>query len=715
MNLLNTTTNLLLIIFGFGVLIFVHELGHFLAAKWAGIRTEVFAIGMGQAIISWRRGIGLVWGSTRGRVVAKTGKAPDDLGGKELARYGLGETEYSLRWLPIGGFVKMLGQEDINPNAVSADPRSYNVCPIGKRMVVVSAGVVANVLLAVGLFIVAFMIGVRSEAPVVGEVARSMPAGTTADIDATDPSAESIGLKPGDRITYIEGEPVETFADIRIAAAMAKPGQTLKFTVQRAGVSAPLEFLLTPEKDPGTGLLGIGVYPARSSTLLADDDGRLTEMLVELGLFDAGVRPGMRLVSAGGQRIETYEQFQEVVRQSGGRPVPTAWTASGDGPDFVDQALVRTDVDVTPIFQILRYATAIPGVEQNIESGLFGLTPLVKIVAVVSGRNKPNRKVLEPGDVILRAGAVDGPRMAGLKAELATHKSGEIDLLLLRDGARLPVKARVDRKGKLNIVIDWAWELPLIAQPMDRLRTAPGPDGQTTVQPTPVADWFLFGRTRIDAVNDTPVSDWASFRQALRTETRSALNSGAAATVTLTITHPTPNAERETIDLVLAAKQVAALHDLSWRSELPGSAFEPIYTTLSAGGNPLRAVTMGFVQTHKFIVMTYLTLDRLLRGSIGVEQLHGPVGIVHIGARIADRGFTYLIFFLAIISVNLAVINFLPIPIVDGGLFLFLVYEKLKGRAPSPAFQNAATIVGLAFIATVLLVVTWNDLTRLLS
>ena len=53
MNLLSTTTNLLLIIFGFGVLIFVHELGHFLAAKWAGIRTEVFAIGMGQAIISW--------------------------------------------------------------------------------------------------------------------------------------------------------------------------------------------------------------------------------------------------------------------------------------------------------------------------------------------------------------------------------------------------------------------------------------------------------------------------------------------------------------------------------------------------------------------------------------------------------------------------------------------------------------------------------------
>ena len=75
----------------------------------------------------------------------------------------------------------------------------------------------------------------------------------------------------------------------------------------------------------------------------------------------------------------------------------------------------------------------------------------------------------------------------------------------------------------------------------------------------------------------------------------------------------------------------------------------------------------------------------------------------------------YLIFFLGIISVNLAVINFLPLPIVDGGLFLFLVYEKLKGRPPSLAFQNAATILGIAMIGLVLVVVTWNDVVRLLS
>jgi regulator of sigma E protease len=124
---------------------------------------------------------------------------------------------------------------------------------------------------------------------------------------------------------------------------------------------------------------------------------------------------------------------------------------------------------------------------------------------------------------------------------------------------------------------------------------------------------------------------------------------------------------------------------------------------------------MGLQETHKLVLMTYLTIDRLFRGSVGVEQLRGPLGIVHMGSQIADSGITYLVFFLAMISVNLAVINFLPLPIVDGGLFLFLIYEKIKGRPPSVAFQNAATIVGLCLIGTILLVVTWHDVLRLFT
>ena len=147
-NIGNTLFGVFWIILGFGFLIFIHELGHFLAAKWAGIRTEGFAIGMGPVILAWRKGIGVVFGSTHHAVVKKTGKAAHELNEEELEKYNLGETEYSLRWLPIGGFVKMLGQEDANPNYVSEDPRSFNVCPIFKRMIVISAGVIMNIIFA---------------------------------------------------------------------------------------------------------------------------------------------------------------------------------------------------------------------------------------------------------------------------------------------------------------------------------------------------------------------------------------------------------------------------------------------------------------------------------------------------------------------------------------------------------------------------------------
>jgi regulator of sigma E protease len=124
---------------------------------------------------------------------------------------------------------------------------------------------------------------------------------------------------------------------------------------------------------------------------------------------------------------------------------------------------------------------------------------------------------------------------------------------------------------------------------------------------------------------------------------------------------------------------------------------------------------MGFRETHKLVMLTYITIDRLFRGTVGVEQLRGPVGIVHIGTRVANRGITYMIFFLAMISVNLAVLNFLPLPIADGGLMVFLLYEKFRGKPPSPSFQSAATLAGLALVGLLFAVTFYNDIMRLIQ
>ena len=708
MDFLTTATNIALIVFGFGALIFVHEMGHFLAAKWAGIRTEAFAIGMGHSVLSWRKGIGLVVGSTQAKVVARTGKAPAELSDTELAKHGLGETEYSLRWLPLGGVVKMLGQEDANPNAVSDDPRSYNVCPIGKRMIVVSAGVVMNLLLAVVLFIGAFMVGVKFEAPVIGDVALDLPAGTTAPDRAEERSIKEIGLLPGDTVLTIDGKPARTFADIFIASSMAKPGDQLRLTVAREGYEQPLHFTFVPEKDAASGLLSIGVTPGVSTTLMGlQRDGLLTRVLQSTGLAAMGVQPGMRLETINGTDVTSFGELARAASASNGQPLDTLWRAV-DSDGRPQGGPVDATLAILPVY------TQYQQRESNADFGLLGFSPLVRI-SYVDEKSRNFGKLL-PDDVILRVGDLEYPRRSQIAPEIQRNKGHSLTVVVRRGDEEITVQCEVSRKGRLGIGLSDASELLVTAKPITTFARNNLED-PTVIDDlsTPIATFPPLGGTEIIAVDGAAVSSWRQFRAALRQSTAQAFENETNATVHLTIVHPTKEHPHEDFAVSLSVDEVAELHALSWTTQLASFYFEPVYTTLTADGNPVLAVTMGFKETYKFMVNVYLMIDRLFRGSIGVEQLRGPVGIVHIGVQVAERGIMYLVFFLAVISANLAVINFLPLPIVDGGLFLFLIYEKLKGRPPSIAFQNVATIVGLVLIGTIFLVVTWNDVTRLLS
>lgn len=735
MGILSSTYNILVMVIGFGALIFFHELGHFIAAKWAGIRTQGFAIGMGPVVCSWRKGIGFRLGSTGracDRAVMRFVGSGDyhrppgqdaDEAFKALAetdyyritdKLGIGETEYSLRWVPIGGFVKMLGQEDLKPGAVSEDLRSYNTCPIGKRMVVVSAGVFMNILLAIVLFIWAFMVGVRFEAPVVGDVVETMPAGTTSADNADELGLDTIGLEPGDIVTHINGKEARTFADLHIAAAMSKPGSSITLAVERSGIPEPLRFTMTPQVDRATGLLGLGAIAGSSTTLIEKDSPGLlvADLLDTTGLSEAGVKLGMTMISANGTPISTHQQLEAYAAAGNGQPVSTTWQAEDEDGRPIGPA-IQAEIPVAPDYQILRYPELAPDGKREFEQGLLGLVPLPKIESVAEG--SLNSDILRPGDVVLRAGSLDGIRFQQFSSEIRKHAGQTLPITVLREGEERTVNAFVNNKGMLSVTLVYARETPIIARPMARIAMPQADQEEVETVDTPVAPLNLMARDRIAAVNNTPVEDWNGLREALRVHTADAASSEQGAEVELTVIHPTPGREQETIALALSADQVADLHELSWHSRLPSYAFQPIHTILSAGGDPVTAVVMGFRETHKLIVMTYLTIDRLIRGSVGVEQLRGPVGIVDLGAKILPKGFMYFMFFLGVISVNLAVINFLPLPIVDGGLFLFLIYEKIRGRPPSMQFQNVATIVGICLIGGLLVVTFYNDIVRILS
>ena len=579
MELLTNGSNVLLILAGFGLLIFVHELGHFLAARWAGIRCESFAVGMGPPLVAWRRGIGLRAGSTDPATIARHGKPAMEMTDEELARNGIGETEWSLRVFPLGGFVRMLGQDDLDPGKVSGAQRSYQRAPLGRRMVVVSAGVIANLLLAITLFMVAFMAGVKFEAPVVGAVLPGSPAaGAKAEGGAAD------GLRPGDAVLAIDGQRVDTFADIQIAGAMARPGQALAFRVLRTGEdgrAVEVSLQVTPELDRAAGLYAIGIAPALSGAIgSVGDEERATfdEVMQRAGLSperDASgaadplrtlltVRVG-RAADGAAHDLHLAQRWMDgpqdgpppavasaaldrAATESKGEPFLTTWqTASGK--------VVERPLTPAPRYQELRDASG------DTELGLVGLVPLLRGERPMDG--SPNEGVLRPGDVILRAGAAQGPRMRELRAELASRAGGTIDMLVLRDGTDAEVTANVGSNGLLGVQIAAALDLPVTAA---TVASVTGPDGMPC--PTPAGELGLLPRTRIESVDGRPVTDWASLRAALVEATREAAARDESVPVPVVLASPTPGHER--FEGALAVTSGASRSPLS-ESRAPGA------------------------------------------------------------------------------------------------------------------------------------------------
>ena len=689
MGIFDTGGNILLIILGFGLLIALHELGHFLAARWAGIRADGFAIGMGPVIASYRGGVGFRFGSCDEVVKSRLGRLPIQLSDAEMKEQGLGETEYSLRLLPIGGYVKMLGQEDGRPDAVSSDPRSYGSVSVGKRMVVVSAGVIMNLITAVAMFVLAFMVGVRFEAPIVGAVGTDSPASLAAPID----SSVGPGLMPGDEIVAINGSKVLTFSDLLIESAMSVPGDDLVLDIRRPGVEDTLRFSVDPERDPVANMRLIGVTPATSGRLSTDP--RLGEALAGIvGEAEAASLVGRVLIEANGDPVDTWSEFERRLADGRGDAIPVVFGPPVDTPTSPP---ITVDIAAMPLFESMPLADG-----EGTAYGLMGLSPLVRISDVPAGGR--NVDVLKPGDVVLRVADVHGPRMDQFRAAIQARPLEALPMLVLRDGQELELTVSVDGNGMIGVLPDYALDLPITAAPLNHI-------GGETPRPSPIAGLDLLPRTRIDSIGGVSVDDWTSIRSAMTTAATS--SPGADSILEIEWTLPIKESSPEKGAITLSSADQATLAGLGWTSPLPSNWFEPLQVTLTANGNPITAITMGFRQTWKMVVLTYLTIDRLIGGSVSVKELRGPVGIVHIGAQVADRGTMYLVFFLAMISVNLAVLNFLPLPIVDGGLFLFLVYEKIRGRPPSIAFQNAAALVGLALIGTLFVVTFFNDVMRL--
>lgn len=704
----------LLLLLGFGFIIFVHELGHFLVAKAVGVKCTQFAVGMGHAIVAWRKGLGLRIGSTEreygqriadylnGQLAQKpelrntlriAGSAEPyliqsvdelsridrDLLNQAVGELGLGETEYRLCWLPIGGYVKMLGQDDLDAtagSAAAADPRSLTAKPVWARAAVFSAGVVMNIIFGLIFFAIAFSLGVKFNAPVVGPVAPGSNAATTfAQGHEDDPDYQ--GLQPGDRIVTLNGQMIRDIQELRINVALSEPQQSLMLQVDRDGQE--LTFRIVPESIPTymQGLLTIGF----DNPVTLQLDETLPAEALPLALAEAGVVGGMRVVAVDGKPVTHYGQFRQAVMQGRGRPVSVEFV-NADGTTTT--AALAAD----PMPQVADY-------DGQTLLHVLGLVPAVRVGLVADGSPAAAAGV-QHGDVIAHLGSASYPSWTQIVEQVKQAGRGPLAVTVLRNGERVDLPAIAPRGGKIGIGM--ALELPAIVR--------------TVLPDSPAAELRLPPGSRIVGVDGRSVASLDDLQRHVARKAQSRDGDGEL-TVAIEIALPLPDEPTESTVLTIDADTAAALAD-AWRLPLTSDLFQLEFVTLKAD-NPWQAIGLGMEKTHQTMLQVYVTLARLFQGSVGVEHLQGPVGIVHTGTRVARQGGTYLLFFLGLISVNLAVINFLPIPIVDGGHMVFLLVEKLKGSPVSDRIQTAALYVGLALILSIFAMTFYYDIARIVT
>ena len=258
-------------ILGLGIMVFVHELGHFLAAKANGVAVEIFSLGWGRRMIGY---------SYRG-------------------------TTYQISWFPLGGYCKMQGDEGLREawrlgsDDFRVERGSFFAASAWRRIGIILAGPLANLTFAILVLSLIWWIGFRVDSP---ENRIVLASDYTVDVVSDTSPATVAGLLTGDRIVRVDGREIANFQELRVRVAAA-PERMLQLTVERSGTL--LGIAITPELDPETLAGRIWVYPWIEPLL---------EVRQGSAAAAAGLRTGDRIVALNGvavrHSIDVVQQLQ---------------------------------------------------------------------------------------------------------------------------------------------------------------------------------------------------------------------------------------------------------------------------------------------------------------------------------------------------------------------------------------------------------------------
>jgi regulator of sigma E protease len=610
--------SILLAAIGIGLLIFVHELGHFLAARLAGVRVEVFSLGFGPRLC------GVAW---RG-------------------------TDFRLSLVPFGGFVMVAGQDPSDRRYSARE--SLWAKPAGQRALFWSGGVVMNVLVALVVFPIVFRVGVEFPAPIIGQIARGG-------------AAWEAGVQPGDRVLSIAGKPLHSF-DAMLAEAALTGGRATAL-VLRSPARDERTVSVLPQWNPGEGRYELGVLPSTS------DEPPQLEIAPGSPAAAAGLQSGDVLLRLGGEVPDG--------------DVPRSYAALQGGAAFdvrVRRGVTELDVRV------------VPALAKDESPPRIGVQLLPrKVVGLRAGNAFVERLALRRGDIVL---AIDGVPFTGGDLAVAKHGPDSLRLDVRRDG-EVTVLAQpataADREAFVN-------DVALTAD--DSLLLLPFPDHAA-------ARAGMRGGDRIETIDGRPIRTFDDLRRAVER------GDGKPLAITVrSLTHASTAPgwlDPQTHDLALPAHRELTI--VPARPPLFDSGLVPQVvprTELVRAASFGEALRLGTALSLDMVKQIYVGLKRMVTGDVGTQNLGGIIRISQFSYQAAKRGFTWFLYIMAMLSLNLAIVNLLPIPVLDGGHLLFVLIEKVKGSPVSSRVFGYSQMVGLVFVLMLVLFVTYNDILQLL-
>ena len=635
---------LVLSLLGLGILIFFHELGHYIVARRVGMTVEVFAIGFGKPMCSWMHK-GVKW---------------------------------QIGWIPFGGYVRIKWMEKEGGKEPHEIPDGY----FGKnqrvnRIKVALAGPLVNFALAFVFFALIWACGGR---------ARPFSESTQLVGYVSPKSAlYQAGIRPGDKITSCNGRPYRSYSSLLEAAAISSDGVVIEGIHYNAKTAAPEPFSrhLDIKVDPDNlqSSLSLGLVTPASYLFVQKLKPHMPQSFTGAPLHKSSIQPGDRLLWVDGNIVYSHQQLQSILQK--GNAFITVERAGVAKTVNVERFAIHDfflSDDQQSELEDWRYAASL---DQNLISMRF-IPYDLSSEGVVKGplafvdpdqsrlyEKQERSGRLEVGDRII---AIDGALVSGGSKIFKALQSHKFSIITERNPS---IHKTISEKKQ-----DTDFEKDLDRASINKIADSIG----TRSPIRQAGDLFLLA-----PVAPAPMHTYAKTPEEIKA-LASYIKKGKA----------------QASDTVNPDKKAAYLQMLDRQLNTPMLGL--VFSDRLVQYNPLPWVAFSDVFGD-----IWRTLKALITGPLSPKLLSGPVGIIQVMQGGFASGITEGLFWLAVISVNLGILNLLPIPVLDGGHICFAIWELVTGKTITAKTMQRLTFPFAVLLIVFIIWITLQDLGRLLG